>query len=171
VGHGNYTIDIFSLSNGLHEFHFDFGNQLFSNYEESIVNEGEGTVKVVLNRSETMIETEFEIAGKVLLTCDRSLKDFWMPIDVQKRIVFKFGEDWKELSDDLITVPRNIQRIDLSQYVYEYISLVVPMKKIHPAFEDKSSAEGEFVYTSKSPAHNANGQTDPRWNELKKIKK
>jgi uncharacterized metal-binding protein YceD (DUF177 family) len=74
------------------------------------------------------------------------LEDFQFPIDAQNRLVFKFGETFKEVSEELIVLSSGTATINLFQYIYEFIAVQVPFKKLHPKFETNDSDEDVLVY-------------------------
>ena len=173
-----YNIDVFKLSNARHEHEFQINDAFFEDFEDSEVTKGQAEVKVDLNKSETMITASIKIKGHVELACDRSLEPYHHTLDTSDNIIFKYGDDWEELSDEIITVPRDVQRINLAQYIYEFIGLAIPMKRLHPKFEqdelDDDDENIELIYTSLDDSEaddSSEEDIDPRWNKLKGIKK
>jgi len=168
VGKGVFDIDIFKLADGKHIFAFDFDSSFFALFEESVVANGNGLVRVELDKTPALMTLTFHLDGEIELICDRSLDTFMLPLHEVNEIRVKYGDHWEELSDDLLLIPADTQRLDVGQLVYEFITLAIPMKKLHPRF---AGAEEEgLVFTS---AENEASDTaiDPRWNELKKLKK
>lgn len=167
-----FNIDIFKLSNQSHDFEFDFDDRFFEEFEDSFVDKGSGKVHLVLDKSDTMIKLAFNIEGSVELTCDRSLEKFDFPIHTSQNLILKYGDDWEELSDEIVIIPRDSERINIGQFVYEFIGLAIPMKRLHPKFaQDEQSDEPEIVYSSKiQEEENNEGSIDPRWNKLKNLK-
>ena len=122
---------------------------------------------------ETFIETDFKISGAAHLICDRSLEPFDFPIESKNKIVFKYGNEHQEITDEIITIPRDTATLELGQYIYEFIALAIPLKKVHPKFQDdaEDESEGKIVYTSEATEEKKDEEdTDPRWNILKKLK-
>jgi uncharacterized metal-binding protein YceD (DUF177 family) len=86
----------------------------------------------------------------------------------------------EEMSDEIIMIHRDTATLELGQYMYEFIALAVPMKKLHPKFqeteedEDEENPEGKIVYTSSDSSgddkDDDNNGIDPRWDILKKLK-
>lgn len=167
-----YNIDIFKLSNQSHDFDFDFDDQFFEEFEDSVVKKGLGKVHLVLEKSETMIKLTFDIEGSVELECDRSLEKFDFPIHTKRSLILKYGDDWQELSDEIVIIPRDSERINIAQFVYEFIGLAVPMKRLHPKFDqEEQSDDSEIVYSSQDEEEENNeGSIDPRWSKLKNLK-
>jgi uncharacterized protein len=66
--------------------------------------------------------------------------------------------------------------LELGQYLYEFIALAVPMKRLHPKFQQEDEGldeheNGKIVYTSEDPnQEKKDDEIDPRWNILKKLK-
>jgi uncharacterized protein len=171
----DFKINIIGLSSKDHQFDFHIGEEFFRHYGNGIVSEGDLDVVVTLDKRETMIEARFEINGKVKLICDRSLDPFQHPLKIDKHMIFKFGDADEELSDEIIMIHRDSDHLELGQYIYEFIALAVPMKKLHPRYEGEldleDEAEGKIIYTSGSDSEGGDeGDIDPRWEQLKKLK-
>lgn len=165
-----FQIDIFSLSNKLHEFEFEITDSLLQVYEQSLLEKGEGICKLSLLKSETMMTLHFNIDAKVELICDRSLDKFMYPIKVEEKIIIKFGEDNYSLSDDVLVIKSDTPGLNVSNFIYEFINLAVPMKKLHPRYEDEDE-QPDIIYSSEEETENeSNESVDPRWEALKKLK-
>lgn len=174
---GAYSINIIGLSNKVHQFAYDFGDEFFSRYGTSLVSQGNFHVALELNKHETFIEAAFKIKGSVVLTCDRSLESFDYPIWTSSKILFKFGEKDEEISDEIIMIGRDTDTLEIGQYIYEFIALSIPIKKLHPRFkvedlQDDETSEGKIVYSSEKneAGKDEEEKIDPRWNILKKLK-
>ena len=93
-------------------------------------------------------------------------------------MLFKYGEKDEEITDEIMTISRETVSLELGQYIYEFITLAIPLKKLHPRFQDEEEGEGEeniegkIVYSSSDETtETKNGEEiDPRWNILKKLK-
>lgn len=165
----DYNIDIFKLSNKVHQYSFVFDDSFFSLFEESFISKGDGKIELALLKSDSFIELKFEITGKVELVCDRSLEPFWHELLLTNKLLLKFGDDWEEISDEILMMPRNEQIINVSQYVYEFIGVAIPMKKLHPKFNNEDETD-DFVYYSEDSDEENNEPVDPRWKKLKDLK-
>ena len=165
-----YNIDIFGLSLGSHDFEFAFDNSLFDDQENKIVSVGNGVSNVLLEKSETLITLYFEIKGEVELVCDRSLERFMFSIDLNERLILKYGDDFDDGNDEVWVIPFGFQTINVKRNLLEFINVAIPMKRLHPKFENDESEEPELVYSSEVDEETEQTETDPRWEELKKIK-
>jgi len=171
VGKGVFDIDLFKLKDGKHDFEFNFDSAFFNLFEDSIVENGNGAIKIEVERTPILITITFQLNCEIELICDRSLDAFMYEINETNEVRLKFGDHWQELSEELYLIPANTQKIDIGQFVYEFISLAIPMKKLHPRFQDEDDEDVIFTSSEDQEKMASNGNIDPRWNELKKIKK
>ncbi|MFZ1808809.1 MAG: DUF177 domain-containing protein [Cyclobacteriaceae bacterium] len=164
------SINIIGLELKVHHFSFELGDEFLQHYGQGYLPSGHFSVEVVLDKHETFIEADFKIEGIAKLTCDRSLDPFDFPIQQENRILFKYGEEDKELTDEIILINRDRVSLDLGQFIYEFIVLSIPMKRLHPRFKDEDeSGEGKMVYSS-APDDKGEDEVDPIWEKLKKLK-
>ena len=165
-----YNIDIFQLSLGSHAYEFEYDDTFFGLFEESLVEKGSGEINLNLLKSDSYIELNFEILGKVELICDRSLDPFWFNFHINNKLLLKFGDNWEEISDEILMMPRDEQVVNIAQYIYEFIGITIPMKKLHPRFEEEENSKDEFIYYSSESKEKEETPADPRWKKLKDIK-
>jgi uncharacterized metal-binding protein YceD (DUF177 family) len=113
-----------------------------------------------------MMVLEFTISGTVRTTCDRCNEEFDMPLEGEYRLIVKVGgHETGDEDDDIITVAANEHELDLSQYLYEYITLSLPIRRVHP----DGTCDEEVI--KKLNDHLTEGEEgDPRWDGLKNIK-
>lgn len=166
-----FTINIMSLDNSRHEFDFPIKPDFFEHFPNSLVEKGNGEASLLIDKSETMMHLHFHIAVEVELVCDISLEKFHHPIGMDKEVIIKFGEEDMELSEDVIVIHRESASINVANFIYEFISLEMPMKRIHPNLKDVD--RDDWVYTDKSTddTEEKKKEIDPRWEALKKLKK
>jgi uncharacterized metal-binding protein YceD (DUF177 family) len=162
-----YKIDIFGLGNATHQFQFEYDEAFFSEFENSLISKGKGTCIVDLVKTDSMLDLNLKIEGFLELICDRSLEKFDYPISINQEVIYKYGDEEKELSENVFVIIKDRQEINISDFLYESISLEVPMKKLHPKFKDENEID-ELIYSSKE--ENKKAEVDPRWEALKKLK-
>lgn len=175
----DFDIHVFKLSNGVHEYQFKIEDSFFELFENEITNQGKLDVDISLEKSERMIQMGIEINGTARLICDRSLDPFDEEIHSDRSMIYKFGEEEQELSEDVIVIHPDTQIINIASILFEFILLEIPMKKLHPRFRDEFDEDDESevvaVYFS-DEEESEEEQTeeepiDPRWEKLKNLKK
>lgn len=172
-----YDINIVGLENKRYEYDFESGDAFFAALEQELIRRGQVQTHVVLDKSETMIRLDFHLVGTVEQTCDRSLDEYEEPVETRQMLLLKFGDHNEELSDEIELIERNTATINVARYIFEFISLSLPMKRLHPRFRDEEELEDEesnvkLIYSS-GPAtdeeDNDEPTTDPRWAALRKL--
>ena len=170
----DFKVNIIGLSQKSHRFDYSFGDDFFKIYGSSLLESGQIEAEVTLDKRETLIEANFIIRGTAHLVCDRSLEPFDNPLDINKRILFKYGEEQMELSEEIVVITRGQASLDIGQYLYELIAVNMPMKRLHPKFEKEEENTQEnihLVYSSPvDETKNEEDTIDPRWEKLKKLK-
>lgn len=172
----DFEINIYQLKNQKYSLEYKVEDAFFAEIEGSLVDKGNLAVTVELVKSETSMVLDFDIKGTVELTCDKSLEVFDEQISTKEKIIYKFGEQDEELSENLFVIKADTQGINLAMVIYELIAVNVPYKKLHPRFrdEDDNLENGEVVFSSESESEseeNKEENIDPRWSELLKLRK
>lgn len=174
-----YTIDIYKLENKRHEYAFSGDSAFFAQFEQELIREGQFQAQVSLDKSETMLQLTFQIRGTYELICDRSLDPFEEPFETTQKLILKFGDRAEVLSDEIELIPWHTTSIDLAPYLFDFIGLTIPMKKLHPRFRSESTEEEDgnlLIYSSEAipktaePDPEAKPEVDPRWAALQKLK-
>ncbi len=171
-GLSTYWIDIIGLSNKVHRYEYSIEDGFFKNFDGSEVSKGTLKCSLQLTKNDNFIELQFGISGKVELTCDRSLDPFDYPVNIKKNLLFKYGDEDREIDDEIEMISRHRQGINIGQYIYEFIATSIPMKKLHPRYAGESGTSGdELIYSSgKDQGSDQSEMEDPRWEALKKIR-
>lgn len=168
-----FGINILGLENKQYVFQFPVNDRFFSNFENSEISKGKLECRITLDKNSSLIRVNINISGWVELICDRSLDPFKYTLDTGGQVIYKFGDEEKEIDDDVILITRNHQTINLAQSIYEFITIAVPMKKLHPRFDLETEPDDELIYTTgdlENETENDSSETDPRWEALKKLK-
>jgi uncharacterized metal-binding protein YceD (DUF177 family) len=167
--HATYQINIQGLANKRYEFEFGGGEAFFESFEQDIIGKGHFKAHIVLLKSETMMRLNIDIKGNIALVCDRTLRGYEEPLDLHEVFVYKFGDRFEEVAEDMEIIPTEETEINLARNIFEYICLAVPMKKLHPDYRDD---DGGLIYSDNFEEKNSSKEEiDPRWAALKNLKK
>ena len=133
---------------------------------------------------------DFHITGEVTLLCDRCLDEMQFPIDATYHVTVKYGDDYRDDSDELIEIPWGDSTLNVAYMIYDTVSLAVPMKHVHPMGKCNRAMSAVLRRHKARPAgedaeleeqmldeidsldrgdDNAQRDTDPRWNALKDL--
>lgn len=187
--YSNYKLILKDLAIGSTDYSYELDNSYFKliNDEESDVKRGKLTVDVKVTRSATAFELVFKINGAVQVPCDRCLDDVSMEVDTNNKLIVKFGAEYSEESDEIVIIPEDEGEINIAWFIYEFITLSLPMKHVHPAgqcnktvsaklkkhrstiaSEDDDDADDDFDDDDMDDG-GEDGGTDPRWDALKDL--
>ena len=171
-----YIIQFVGLSLGLHKYKFEVVDSFFNDFEYSEIKQAAIIVNLNLLKQSQMMVLEFEIRGTVKTECDLCTGVFDLPLNgIHKLIVKVGGSDTGNEDDDIITIAANEHELDLTQYIYEYITLTLPIKRVHSIDKKGNSLCDkevlnkleEFITEEEKEEEE---KIDPRWNNLKNIK-
>lgn len=167
-----FAIQIAGLQPGLYNFEFEASEKFFEKFTESEIKKGTVNVHVELQKQARMMELLFTLEGSAMITCDRCLDEFNFPVDYQTKLIVNFGKNKGEVTEEIITISESDHEINVAQYIYEFIHLALPMKKVHPDDEKGvSTCNAEVMIKLKEHTNTTiENKEDPRWEVLKKIK-
>jgi uncharacterized metal-binding protein YceD (DUF177 family) len=168
-----YTLPFSGLSEGKHLFDFDVNDRFFAEFETSEVEKGELKVQVELEKRSTYLRLTFSLRGIVQLICDRCLENFDYPLESTRELLVKFSDKPVEDEAELIYLHPTDYQVEIAQYIYEFVILSLPIRRVHPDGEDGESL-CDPVMIKKLEELRYHGKTsdepeDPRWKELKKF--
>ena len=167
-----FTIPFKGLTEGQHSFDFKIGNEFFEKFEESEIKEGELLATVVVEKRATHLDLTVRISGTVMISCDRCLEMFSNTINCENRLIVKFGEDVSDEDLDIIYLSTDEYELDMRQYLYEFIHLALPIRRVHPAGKDGKKGCNEEMIKKLNELlidEDKHNRVDPRWDELKKL--
>lgn len=169
----DYAIHFVGLKEGEHQFEYKIDNAFFDEFDYQEFYNSDIQVVVNLVKKNTHLEFDFYIKGIVEVECDLTLEKFDLPLENTLSLVVKFGEDFKEIDEELLIIPHGEHEFQLEQYIYECVILALPQKKIHPGVEDgtlNSEILDKLNYHSVDN-NKKDKEIDPRWDKLKKLLK
>ena len=123
-----YDILIFSLSDKKHFFEFDIGDSFFELFENSIIDSGSLKADIELDKNTRHLQLHFHIKGSIVLECDRSLDSFDFKVETHENIIFRYSEEYEEIDENMIHIPFDHQKINIAQFIYDFISLSIPFR-------------------------------------------
>ncbi len=169
-----FSLPFTGLKIGKHQFEYEIDDAFFNEFEYSLVKKGLLYVDLVLEKQETMMVLDFQITGKMQLSCDRCLSDYPYIVDAKDRLIAKFSEeDLMESTEEVIVLSKNDSEIDISGFLYEMINLSVPYINVCDKPGETTSCDKDMLaklaeFSTEKEEEQSN--EDPRWEALKKIK-
>lgn len=175
-----YLLGFTSLPDGKHLFSFEIGKTFFEQLDYSEIKDAKLKVRLSLEKQPNMMIADFEIAGKVKVMCDVCTDEFDLPIKGTRSLVYKFADE--DLDDENVsTIYPHETEINVSQPIYEFTTLLLPVRRIHPkgkCNQDMLNDIDRYLMIEKKSKgkkvdepEKDTKDVDPRWAALKKLKK
>ncbi|MGL5273259.1 MAG: YceD family protein [Phocaeicola sp.] len=173
------------------QYDLQLDNQFFVDLDAPEVQKGKLTVSLEVKKAHGVFTLYFQIDGTVKVPCDRCLDDMEISVSVSEELKVKLGHEFSE-EGDIVIVPEEDGYINVAWFIYEFITLSVPMKHVHAPGkcnkgmvgklgkhlrtvvdgEEMEDDDDDFLSSVESDTESFNDESkeiDPRWNELKKI--
>jgi len=154
----HFSIPFVGLKVGLHQLKFEVDNAFFAMYENTLVKQGKITINLDLDKRSHMTILDFALAGSVVTDCDRCMEDINLPISGEYTLHAKYSEEEIDDTDEVIYIHPKLSRLNVAQFIYEYIHLSIPMIKtcesdpeancneeILSRFEEEAKDDGDEV--------------------------
>ncbi len=167
-----YKIDLKGMQTEVGTYTLLADDDFFTAVQGPEIQHGHVDVELTVRATSGAFELDFHLQGTVQVICDRCLEEMTQPIEADCNLRVKFGDEYLDEGDDLITIPYEDGVADLSWHVYEFIALQIPIRHVH---EDGLCSERMQEVLSDHWAGEENQSeedttaTDPRWDALKKL--
>lgn len=137
-----YDIEFSGLKLGKHCFEMDVEQQFFDLFDfEQEFKTPKIDVFIDLNKHSSFLELNLKTKGTVELECDLSEELFSQPVENQLKILVKFGEEFDDSNEEVLIIPMGSHSVNVAQLIYESTLLSIPMKHIHPRYQNGKTDE------------------------------
>lgn len=124
------------LKPGEHVFHYEIDDRFIKDkQQETDFKDLHAVVKLRFDKKTNFFLLHFDIDGEVTVPCDRCGDDFQMQLWDEFDLLVKLaGEDAdaRDEDADAVFIPRSETVLDISDWLYEFIMLSIPLQKVHP---------------------------------------
>lgn len=159
------TVDVASLSSGIHHLKFDPPAE---DVDLDPTTFGDVHVEVELQYHRDRILVKLEASTTAELTCDRTLQPYEQPVEGNYSLLFAppsmVGKEGEEFEEVRPLTPSD-QEIDLTDVVRDTVLLALPQRRVAPGAEEEP-IDREFG----GAEDEEDDAIDPRWNKLRKLR-
>jgi uncharacterized metal-binding protein YceD (DUF177 family) len=122
------------LKPGIHEFSYEIGETFFADSQTRDFENCAATVKLQLDKKLGFMQLKFEIGGKADVVCDRCgntiTEDLWDEFNMLVKMVDNPEEmNDQEEDPDVFYISRTECHLHLNEWIYEFVSLSIPLQK------------------------------------------
>jgi uncharacterized metal-binding protein YceD (DUF177 family) len=169
MGKKQYIVKFAGLPVGSHEFEFNVNGAFFEQFNDSEITKADLNVVIVLLKQNHMMQMQFKINGTVNLSCDRCLTDYDFPIETSEELVVRTGNP-DESTDEIMVVNENAGQADVSHYVYEYVMLALPSRRVPCEIDEDFECDYDTLNKLNENSVQEEEKTNPMWDKLNKLK-
>ena len=167
-----YNVDLKGLKVPNLKLEFDLDNAFFADIEGEDFQRGSVKAFVSVEKGRDIFDFSFSLSGTVIVPCDRCLDDLEIEFETENSLKVKLGEDYAD-EGDVVVVPEQEGDINLAWYLYEFIVLALPMKRVHAPGKCNHEMTGRLKKHTAGEAlgeeEGAEQEIDPRWESLKSL--
>ena len=167
-----YLIQFAGLKNGEHKFDYVIDDAFFKDKQYSEVQNAHIFTHVTLTKEINFLVFDIKMEGTINVMCDRCGDPFDFPVWGERKLVVSLTNDKFEDGDDIVSLSLDASEIDISQTLYEYVNLLLPQRRIHPAKEDGTDGcnANALKILNKLSIKEEETKIDPRWEALQALK-
>ena len=148
---------------------------------DGLIRRGNVHVKAECTAASSVYKFLIQCEGTIVVPCDRCLADLELRVQTSDELQVTLGEDYSD-DGDCVVVPETEGRVDLAQFIYEFIALSMPIAchhetgdcddtmmqtlSVHQASRSIEDAENGDDSTS----DDSDGPVDNRWDALADLK-
>lgn len=163
------------LKPGPHTYVYDIDDRFMLEREvDDSIKNWDAKVTLGFDKHESFFMLHFDIDGHITVPCDRCGDEFQLRLWDEFDLVVKLmGEDAGDIEDedDVVFIPRSETVLDISGWLFEFLTLSVPLQHIHPDKADGSPGCNEealkLLDQLSEPSEPAG---NPLWKGLEKLK-
>ncbi len=132
------------LKPGLHTFQYDLNDKFIEEKggTEREFKDLDAQITLRFDKKTNFFLCHFDIDGSVTVPCDRCGDEYklrlWDEFDLLIKLTGDESEEHEE-DADVVFIPRSETVIDISNWLYEFVMLSVPLQHVHPDTADGKS--------------------------------
>lgn len=165
MNRNNFVISVNGLAAGETKFSAKADKEFFAKFENCEVLDAGLDVDVNVVKTVSAVDLDVEIKGSITVACDRCSNPVAMPVATSGRFRLRPGGSSAPLEDsqEEVFLDEGSDELDLSQEIYDYSLLALPLKRIHKEGEcDKVALD----YLSKGSPDESDAPVDSPFSNL-----
>jgi uncharacterized metal-binding protein YceD (DUF177 family) len=163
-----FIIPIAGLEAGIRQYEYSVDGSFFKQYADQEIVDCNVRVELRLVKQEDLLILDFSFSGSIGLTCDRCLDPFQLEITGPESVVLKFRKKGQPAKEDDDSIAADAVELDLRQYIFDFIMLRIPFRRVHPEDENGNSQCDQEVI-KKLEALSKKKDMDSPWDPLKDL--
>ena len=125
-----YRVDLKGMKQASLQMEFDLNNLFFADIDGQEFQKGAVKATVDVRNHRGVFDFTFAVSGTVVVPCDRCLDEMEVDVEAENSLRVKLGDTYAD-EGDTVVIPESEGEINLAWYLYEFIALALPTKRIH----------------------------------------
>ncbi len=163
-----FELPLHSLADGYHHYEFHIDESFFRAVDQDLIERGTFDVGVDLDKRSDLMVLHIQHQGTLDTACDRCTELIELPIKGKGEIVIKFVSEFR-MDDDVTYLLKGTEKLDLAPFIFEVISLSMPLVNRYDCESDPSAPCNNQVLKILRGHHESETSNSPVWDELKKL--
>jgi uncharacterized protein len=151
-----FSLPIKGLKLGIHKFIFEIEDEFFKKFSSTTITKGQFTVEVILDKRISVCDLSITFDGFVTAPCDRCLAVISLAIEGEESMVVKYASSEKE-EEDILYITQDTPDLNVAKYIYEFISLSMPLSFVYDCEEDNPSPCNQAILDKIKPLQDPGG--------------
>lgn len=130
-----FEIAFVGLKPGIHEFEYSLDDKFFIEKGAEDFSNAQAIVKLSLEKNAGFMLLKFEVGGNAVVSCDRCGNPLKMDLWDEFKVLVKLVDNPDEMNEqeedpDVFYLSRTESHLSLSDWIYEFVMLSVPMQRM-----------------------------------------
>jgi uncharacterized metal-binding protein YceD (DUF177 family) len=139
-GRREFDIPFVGLKPGIHHYQYEITDKFFVDYDQQDFSNCSATVKVSLEKNSGFMILKFDVGGTLEVGCDRCGNQLPLQLWDEFKVIVKLVEDAETMNEqeedpDVYYLNRTESHLHLSDWIFEFINLSIPMTRMCPVSE------------------------------------
>ena len=171
-----FEIAFVGLKPGIHNYEYRIDDKFFIHYGNQDFSNCNATVKLELDKKSGFMLLKFDIDGSVDVSCDRCGNPLTLKLWDEFKVMVKLVDNPDEMNEqeedpDVQYINRGESHLYLADWIYEFISLSIPLQKMCAPDEMGGSQCNQEVLAKLANAEvKSTNDTNPLWKGLEQFK-
>lgn len=171
-----FEIAFVGLRPGVHEFEYSIDDKFFAAYGEQEFTNCSAKIKLLLDKKNGFLQLKFDIDGFADVVCDRCSNPLKKQLWEEFNIIVKMVEEPEAMNlteedPDIYYISRGESHLKIADWIYEFVSLSVPLQKMCDEEEmGGPQCNVEVLEKLREMEEEVNKQANPMWKGLDKFK-
>jgi uncharacterized metal-binding protein YceD (DUF177 family) len=171
-----YEVAFVGLKPGVHEFNYELDDKFFAEKGARDLTNAKAHVKMSLEKNTGFMLLKFEVGGSTDVTCDRCGNPLTIDLWDEFKMLVKLVDNPTEMNEqeedpDVFYISRNESHLNVSDWIYEFVLLSIPMQKMCSNEEEGPQCNQEVLNKLKEMEKiHAENNANSIWKGLEKFK-